>query len=539
MSADIKRDLIEVSRKEKLKRKELSQISSIAVSTLADWEKVLENNNHDKRGLALSVTEGFIEFICKAADEYKQGRKRKKGIKISSFMKWLNKNKKDKMEYFNCGGSRRLITDILIANGRYKENTNKKYPVYRPRIKKFYPNAQLVLDGKKKDIEVLGEKFSLNMETLKDIHSDAITACKISDEEDGSVVKAVINEHIEKHGPPLSILYDNSSANLSSEVSETLKEYRNIIPINAFKGCPQTKANLEGEFGLFERTVGELKIEGFKKRDIAKNILTIVAGIYVKMRNMVGRCSVCNRRPLDLMNYVPTQQEIDNAKRELQRIKKRSNKLKEKAKPPPEKEQLIEDIVKRNNLSIDDMDRFKKVMLTYDRQALEEAELDFYAYSHRESFDETKRTGQYFGGIVKNKQIDIDNKKKEELKRKRYFVDEKWRRKRQDYERFKEDKEEKYRVKRHPETQMAKWIENAQNIRNSIGMVPKFFYDKIKECLSILVKKANLRKRIKGLKDKIMSLNFTIDQRLMLVKLVEKWIEDCKAYGVKSVTLKL
>ena len=185
------------------------------------------------------------------------------------------------------------------------------------------------------------------------------------------------------------------------------------------------------------------------------------------------------------------------------------------------------------------MDRFKKVMLTYDRQALEEAELDFYAYSHRESFDETKRTGQYFGGIVKNKQIDIDNKKKEELKRKRYFIDEKWRRKRQDYERFKEDKEEKYRVKRHPEIQMAKWIENAQNIRNSIGMVPKFFYDKIKECLSILVKKANLRKRIKGLKDKIMSLNFTIDQRLMLVKLVEKWIEDWKAYGVKSVTLKL
>jgi len=198
---------------------------------------------------------------------------------------------------------------------------------------------------------------------------------------------------------------------------------------------------------------------------------------------------VCNRRPLDLMNYVPTQQEIDNAKRELQRIKKRSNKLKEKAKLPPEKEQLIEDIVKRNNLSIDDMDRFKKVMLTYDRQALEEAELDFYAYSHRESFDETKRTGQYFGGIVKNKQIDIDNKKKEELKRKRYFIDEKWRRKRQDYERFKEDKEEKYRVKRHPEIQMAKWID--------------------------------------------------IDQRLMLVKLVEKWIEDCKAYGVKSVTLKL
>ena len=52
------------------------------------------------------------------------------------------------------------------------------------------------------------------------------------------------------------------------------------------------------------------------------------------------------------------------------------------------------------------------------------------------------------------------------------------------------------------------------------------------------VKKANLTKCIEGLKGKIMSFNFTIDQRLMLVELVEKWIDDCKAYGVKSVTLK-
>ena len=53
------------------------------------------------------------------------------------------------------------------------------------------------------------------------------------------------------------------------------------------------------------------------------------------------------------------------------------------------------------------------------------------------------------------------------------------------------------------------------------------------------VKKTNLTKRIEGLKGKIMSFNFTIHQRLMLVELVEKWIDDCKAYGVKIVTLKL
>jgi hypothetical protein len=34
-------------------------------------------------------------------------------------------------------------------------------------------------------------------------------------------------------------------------------------------------------------------------------------------------------------------------------------------------------------------------------------------------------------------------------------------------------------------------------------------------------------------------VNFALDQMLILVKLVEKWIGDCKTYGVKSVPLKL
>lgn len=124
------------------------------------------------------------------------------------------------------------------------------------------------------------------------------------------------------------------------------------------------------------------------------------------------------------------------------------------------------------------------------------------------------------------------------LKRKRYLVDEKWRKRREDYERFKPQKEQRHRVKIHPEIEIVKWIESAQKIKTSLGMGPKLFYDRIREYLSILVKKANLRKRIEDLKGKIMSLtNFTIDQRLMLVKLVERWIDDCRVYGVKSITL--
>jgi len=57
------------------------------------------------------------------------------------------------------------------------------------------------------------------------------------------------------------------------------------------------------------------------------------------------------------------------------------------------------------------MDRFKKVMLSYDKEYLKKEELESYAYSNRDSFDKTKRNGQYFGAIVRNRQMDIDNKR--------------------------------------------------------------------------------------------------------------------------------
>ena len=95
---------------------------------------------------------------------------------------------------------------------------------------------------------------------------------------------------------------------------------------------------------------------------------------------------------------------------------------------------------------------------------------------------------------------------KEVLKRKKYLVDEKWRKRREDYERFKPHKKQRHRVKMHPEIEIVKWIESAQKIKTSLSMGPELFYDRIREYLSILVKKPNLRKRIEDLKGKIMSL---------------------------------
>ena len=185
-----------------------------------------------------------------------------------------------------------------MANGLYEERLSKrKYPGYKPRLSRYCPNAQLVIDGKKLAIDFMGESFRFNLEMAKDMLSEAITGHSITDEEDAQAVWGVLEQHSRRYGDPLALLLDNDKANYKV-VAEKLE---GVIPIFAFKGCPETKAVLEGEFGNLEREFGPVRIQGRDKRELAKRILKTMVDLYVRLRNQKPRCSVCSRTPLKLM----------------------------------------------------------------------------------------------------------------------------------------------------------------------------------------------------------------------------------------------
>ncbi len=497
----------------------------------------MKRYQEDLRGQGLQVSEGLIDFIVTTADEYLSKQKRKKRLKIGSFMKWLNKVYRERMEFFGSGKSRRVITEILVANGLYEERVSKKkYPGYKPRLTRYCPNAQLVGDGKKLDIEFMGEKFQFNLEMVKDMLSEAITGHTLSEEEDAEAVLEVLEQHSSRYGKPLSILLDNAKANYKA-VSQELED---VIPIFAFKGNPETKAIIEGEFSNLEREMGPIRIEGEEKRDLARGILKSMIDLYVKFRNQKPRCSVCTRTPLKLMEQGAGPQELQQAKEGLQERQKRSLAMKEEPGQRSEMLALIEDIMTRSGLLVDDKDRFIKTMLKYDEKAIRQAEADFFALSQHDSFSETKRNGQYFVGIVRNKQIALDLERKKELYSQRYSLDQQWQEKRKSEQKKQEERKEEDTARKYPEKVLLDSLTIALNLKRTIGFQSGFFMNKIRETLEVLLKKHNLKERIATLADDIMAItDWTMEKRLELITKVRAWVAQASVQGVGSVTLEI
>jgi hypothetical protein len=524
-----------------LKYREVSEITGIGEQNLRLWDKgydeELRREREDLRGHSFQMTEGFIEFIVGAAREFLSQQKRRKRLRIKPLLRYLNKVHREQVAFFGCGKSRRVITEILVANGLYEERLSKrKYPGYKPRLSRYCPNAQLVIDGKKLAIEFMGERFRFNLEMAKDMLSEAITGHSLTDEEDAQAVWEVLEQHTRRYGDPIALLLDNNKANYKV-VAEKLE---GIISIFAFKGCPETKAVLEGEFGNLEREFGSVKINGGDKRELAKGILKAMVALYVSLRNQKPRCSVCSRTPLKLMEEGPNQAELERAKERLKERQERSLALKEDPCAKPEKLSLIEDILTRAGLYVEDRERFFKTLLKYDEKVIRDAEADFFAMSQRDSFSETKRTGQYFVGIVRNKQIELDRERKKELYRKRYSLDQQWQEKRESYRRRQEGLKEEETLKRYPERALLDWITSAFNLNKAIGYQSGFFMDKIKEALEALVRKHNFKERVVQLVDNIMAIrDWAIEKRLEVVSKVQQWSDQASVQGVKSVTLKV
>jgi len=419
------------------------------------------------------------------------------------------------------GKSRKIVTDILIANDCYEEKKSAlDYPTYKPRIKRYYPNAQVVFDGSEIKITFGENSYKFNLELFKDMKSKALTSFVVSDEETAEAVCEGIEVHRQKHGPPLSVLYDNSKANLATKV-EKLLEIHGIESIKAYPFSPETKADIEGEFGKLKEVIYPLKISGDTEKDIARSVLVTIVRLYMEMRNGPPQCGSCHWGPGSLMNYVPTEEEKIKAAESLATQRERSKAMREKLESAvaSEKEQLIMGIIERNRLEVSSFDRFLKTLSRYDKRALEEAEEDFYAYSTRESFQETKRTGQYFAGIVRNKQMDIDRAKKKELLRKRYFIDEEWKKRREEEKRIKEEKEAEQRMKKYPEKEVSNGLIEGEKSFKTLGMVPRFFTDKVKQGLKIIISKQNWKTYLGCLKQEIMSVTeLDLNKRLDLVK---------------------
>ena len=183
-----------------------------------------------------------------------------------------------------------LIASILFEHGvhtpRRRRGRSRDEEALRGTFETFFAGAQWVGDGKRLDLVVDGQILHQNLELVVDAHTGAAIGIDVRDEEDSHAVVAAFEAGVETTGErPLALLLDNKPCNHTQDVDDALGETERL---RATPRRPQSKAHVEGAFGLFAQTVPPIVLSTSDPHQLAKSVALLVATVFFR---------VLNRRP--------------------------------------------------------------------------------------------------------------------------------------------------------------------------------------------------------------------------------------------------
>jgi len=222
----------------------------------------------------------------------------------------------------------------------------------------------------------------------------------------------VIEEHIVNHGPPLGMLADHRSGNLSSETLSYLNR-KEIDLVPAGPGNPKGNGTIEGAFSELKEAIGNIRLDTSSPRALAKSILKIIVSLYIRMRNRIPRTGE-KATPIETIKLTVSEKERKKLREHYQkRIKKTDD--------PDMNSKLdrLDWIIRNHNLEIDEPSykRAQKCITACELAAIAGSEEAFLVAIRR---DNGRCTLPYFFGILRNKQQEMDDDAYREYCAKRY-----------------------------------------------------------------------------------------------------------------------
>ncbi|MFA5507213.1 MAG: hypothetical protein WC423_17420 [Vulcanimicrobiota bacterium] len=179
-----------------------------------------------------------------------------------------------------------FIGDALEAAGLRTRSRKKKEqaPWTAGTFRSYFPGAQWLGDGTSIAVRYQGQVFVFNVEYLHDVASDAAMGFHISDAEDEQALIEAFKSGVEtaEGALPLALTLDNRPSNHTPAVEEALGK---TLLLRSTPGRPQSKAPIEGAFGLFQQSMPPLHLQGLSARDVARSYLQTVMTAWFRGRN--------------------------------------------------------------------------------------------------------------------------------------------------------------------------------------------------------------------------------------------------------------
>ena len=192
----------------------------------------------------------------------------------------------------------------------------------RGAFRTFFPGAQWVGDGMQVPVVVDDQRFTFNLELNVDAHTGAFAGVSVCREEDAAAVVEAFHDGILTTGAaPLALLLDNRPSNHTPDVDLALGD---TLRIRATPARPQNKAHVEGAFGLFSQVLPELQLDTRSgAHALASAFVGVVVQVWARTTNHRPRADRGGRSRVDLYADSPSDEQIEQARRELRETAER------------------------------------------------------------------------------------------------------------------------------------------------------------------------------------------------------------------------
>ena len=219
-----------------------------------------------------------------------------------------------------------LLRSLLELTGYRKVKRGEKYDAeaIRGALERFFPGAQLMIDGKHLVVELNGVPYALNWELAVDAETSAHVGFQISPSEDGQALIDAVSMAGDTMGePPIAVLADNKPSNHSDEVEADMSE-RGVLLMSSTAYRPENKSTVEGAFGLFAQTMPDIVLSSSSPHALVTQVVFFVLWAYCAGRNQAPQRRRKGKSAAQLFDELEvTEQDRDAARKRLGEINDR------------------------------------------------------------------------------------------------------------------------------------------------------------------------------------------------------------------------
>lgn len=299
-----------------------------------------------------------------------------------------------------------FIGNILQVAGlrERRPRKSKEAPWSRGAFRTHFPGAQWLGDGTSLAIIWNGKRFIFNIETLLDAASNAVVGFAVTDSESVDALDQAYDASAETTQGlvPLAVTLDNKPCNTSEAAAGV---FGGSILLFGTPGRGQSKAALEGAFGLFAQAMPALAVGGESDREMARSALRLVLTAWHRGRNGRPRKQFQGKSPAQVfLESCPTHEDTEafiKWAQELWRQQEAYRMTREARLDPQRLETLKEGLLR---LDIPDPDnRLAKALARFCRDSIARGLAIFESKRDNGTVpQEAHQQGAYLGGIIAN-----------------------------------------------------------------------------------------------------------------------------------------